>query len=179
MTTTAIPSRRLRPDDFDHDSHAAKYRGEFDAHPQAMRRLIELLNEPANEQRLLDAEAHGLPALAGIVRQVEGEAAIEPVLKAGTKGYRFRQTVGVAIMLKMSRLGWRTTGKKGTVKNARYFTKAEHYESERSSTETTRERALAALAAVEQIGDERERAETARELMDALAATRRTEGRVF
>ncbi|MBI2703752.1 MAG: hypothetical protein HYX32_00465 [Actinobacteria bacterium] len=179
MTTTAIPSRRLREGDFAQDSHAAKYRGEFDAHPEAMRQLIHVLNEPANEQRLLDAEAHGMPALAGIVRQVEGDPSIETVLKAGTKGYRFRQTVGVAITLKMSRLGWKATGRKGTVKNARYFTKAEHYESDRPPAADAKQRALAALDAIEHIGDDDERAETGHMLMDALNSTRREEGRPF
>ena len=32
--------------------------------PEAFERLLRLLNDPANEQRLVDAEALGLPALA-------------------------------------------------------------------------------------------------------------------
>jgi hypothetical protein len=176
---TTIPSRRLREADFSDDSHAAKYRGELNAHPDAMRRLIELLNDPANEQRLVDAEAHGMPALAGVVRYVEGDPAIEKVLKIGQKSHRFRQTVGVAIKLKMTRLGWRTTGRKGAVTKARYFTKAEHYESDRRVDDDYTSRALGALAAVQEIGDEDERRETGSALMKALASTRADEGREF
>lgn len=51
--------------DFNADPHAAKYRGELEAHPDAFRKLFALLNTPANEQRLIDAEMHNLPALAG------------------------------------------------------------------------------------------------------------------
>jgi hypothetical protein len=176
---TTIHSRRLRREDFAEDGHAAKYRGELDAHPEAMRQLIDLLNVPANEQRLVDAEAQGMPALAGIVRFVEGDPAIETVLREGPKGYRFRQTVGVTIMLKMSRLGWRTTGRKGAVKNARYFTKAEHYESDRPTVDNIAARAFAALARLDDIGDEDERSATGRDLMEALTVTRAAEGRAF
>jgi hypothetical protein len=176
---TTIHSTQLRPEDFSEDAHARRYRGELEVHPDAMRRLIELLNEPANEQRLLDAEAQGMPALAGIVRFVEGDPTIETVLRQGTQGHRFRQTVGVAIKLKMNRLGWRTTQRKGAVKNARYFTKAEHYESDRSAEDDFAAGALATLGRLEDIGDDEERAETGRELMGALATTRADEGRVF
>jgi hypothetical protein len=176
---TTIHSRRLRPEDFSEDTHANRYRGELDVHTEAMRRLIELLNEPANEQRLLDAEAQGMPALAGIVRFVEGDPEIEAVLQQGTKGHRFRQTVGVAIKLKMNRLGWHTTQRKGAVKNARYFTKAEHYEADRPEPDDFAAVALAALGRIDDIGDDEERTETGRELMDALAATRAEEARAF
>jgi hypothetical protein len=165
--------------DFASDSHAAKYQGELDAHPDAFGRLVELLNDPANEQRLVDAELHGMPALSGVVRYVESDAEIAKVLQSGPRSNRFRQTVGVTIKLKMARLGWTTTGRKGTVKGARHFTKAEHYEPRHEVASHDAGRALAALDAVERIGDDDERGETGRYLIDALAATRASEGRVF
>jgi hypothetical protein len=85
----------------------------------------------------------------------------------------------VAVKLKMGRLGWRTTGRKGTVRRARYFTKAEHYEAPPVLPGDVRSRGLAALDAVAQIGDEGERADTGRELLDALAEGRAAEGRAF
>lgn len=180
MTTRTFASRQLSQDDFAADRHAARYRKEFELHSAAMQRLLQLLNAPDSERRLQDAELrHGLPALAGVVEDVERDAAIEAVLRSGSDGYRFRQTVGVAVKLKMARLGWRTTGRKGTVRRARYFTKAEHYEPERAGPDDARSRGLAALDAVAQIGDAHERADTGRELLDALAQTRAAEGRVF
>lgn len=172
-------TRALSLQDFKSDAHAARYQGELDAHPAAARRLVELLNEPANEQRLQDVETHGLPALTGVVQSIETDADIEPVLATGTAAHRFRQAVGVAIKLKMKRLGWTTTGRKGTVKGARHFKKAEHYVPARNDDDGIAARALRALDRVRQIGDDDERAATGQVLLDALAETRASEGRVL
>jgi hypothetical protein len=145
-----------------------------------MGRLLELLSDPESIRHLQEAELrHGMPALSGIVSEIEGDPAIEAVLRSGPDGHRFRQTVGVAVKLQMGRLGWQTTGRKGTVRRARYFTKAEHYEARPSHADDLRARRLAALDAVAHIGDEAERADTGRELLDALASARAIEGRAF
>jgi hypothetical protein len=178
--TSVIPGRRLGREDFEADRHAARYLREFDLHPEAMRRLVDLLNEPDSVRHLQEAELrHGMPALAGVIGEIEGDPAIEAVLRSGPDGYRFRQTVGVAVKLKMGRLGWRATGRKGSVRRARYFTKAEHYEVQPAVASDVRFRGLAALDAVARIGDEDERADTGRELLDALAESRAAEGRAF
>jgi len=177
METTT--RRDISADDFGKDAHAAKYQGELDAHADAFTRLFALLNDPANEQRLIDAEMHGLPALSGIVRFIETDPTIGPILEAGSHGFRFRQTVGVAVKLKMAKLGWRTTGRKGKVTGARYFAKAERYTADLRAADDVVPRALSALDSVAQIGDENERESTGRELMMALAATRRSEARPF
>ena len=179
MSPATATTHSISQDDFTNDPHAAKYRGELTRHPEAFVRLFALLNDPANEQRLIDAEMHDLPALCGVVRFIEADPAIKPVLAEGRAGYRFRQTVGVTLKLKMAKLGWRTTGRKGTVKGAKHFTKAEHYVADSSTPDDPTARALAALDAVAAIGDDDERDATGRELMDALAATRRAEGRPF
>lgn len=175
MVFTTAPARRIHEDDFAADPHAARYRGVLRAHPDATRRLLELLNDPANEQRLVDAESHGFPARTGIVRSIEGDPAIAPALAVD----RFRQAVGVAVKLKMAHLGWRITGRKGAVRGAERFAKAEHYEGGVPVASDARARGLAALEAVARIGDESERAETGRELLESLAATRATEERTF
>jgi hypothetical protein len=171
--------RLVNADDFNQDPHAAKYRGELDRHPDAFADLFAILNEPANEQRLMDAEMHGLPALTGVVRFIESEASINRILKSGPSGFRFRQTVGVAIKLKMARLGWCTTGKKGVVKGAEHFTKAEHYEADPANNSDYTAGALSALEAVAEIGDDSERDQTGQQLMEALTTTRHAEGRPF
>lgn len=171
------PSKSTSLDDFATDPHAAKYRSELARHPAAARRLVEILNDRANEQRLVDAEMHGLPALAGVVRFAESDDEIARVLAQGPKSYRFRQAVGVAVKLKMARLGWKTTGRKGTVRGARHFTKAEHYEPMTELSDV--ERAMAALDAVAHIGDDDERAATGRDLIAAIGDTRQREGRVL
>ena len=171
--------RELGIDDFARDPHAAKYRDELEARPDALNRLFTLLNDPANEQRLVDAEMLGLPALAGIARFVEADPVIARTLEPDQGGTRFRQTVGVAVRLKMELMGWQKTGRKGTIRGSRHFTKAERYVKESLSDQDHAKRALAVLEAIQQIGDDQEREETCRELMEALESTRREEGRPF
>ncbi|WP_428120442.1 hypothetical protein [Candidatus Poriferisodalis sp.] len=177
--------RDISADDFARDPHAAKYRGELGRHPEAYRRLFALLNDRANEQRLVDAEMHGLPALCGVVRFIETDPKIRMVLAVGPSSFRTRQTVGVAVKLKMAKLGWRATGRKGAVKGSAHFTKAERYVADAAMPATASlpaspsSRALAALDAVSAIGDVDEREQTSRKLFKALAATRRSEGRPF
>ena len=166
---------RLSAEDFTLDPHAAKYRDQLQAHRDAFERLFALLNDPANEQRLIDAELYDKPALAGVVRLIEDDPDIATLVESD----RFRQTVGVAVKLKMAKLGWRKSGKKGTVKGARYFAKAERYVKQQSTESGYAATALAALEAVAQIGDEQERDETGRALMEALAKTRSELGRAF
>lgn len=98
--------RELSAEDFDRDPHAAKYRGEIDAHPEAFNRLFALLNDYDNKHHLTGAEIYGFPALSGVVRFIETDPAIVRVLEAGQDGCRFRQAVKVAIRLKMEKIGW-------------------------------------------------------------------------
>ncbi len=179
MAPTAAVAHLLREGDFGDDPHASKYRGELTRHPKAFARLFALLNDPPNEQRLIDAEMHGLPALCGVIRFIESDPTINAVLIEDRTGHRFRQTVGVAVKLKMVKLGWEGTGSKGTVKGAKYFTKAEHYVAAHSLPDDPTTTALAALDAVTAIGDDDERDATGRELMSALTLTRHDEGRPF
>lgn len=125
VRTVYNPSMPLSVQDFLHDRHAATYVSELDAHPEATNRLLELLNDRENEDRLRHASERHRPALDGIVHLLEDDPAIADVVR-GPAGLRFRQAVGVAIRLKMESLGWATTGTKSTVR-ASHFTKAERY----------------------------------------------------
>ncbi|CAN5176699.1 hypothetical protein BH23ACT9_BH23ACT9_30110 [soil metagenome] len=167
-------------DDFLGDTHASKYRDQLDGHPSAFRVVFQVINDSANEQRLLDAEAHGLPALAGVARFLEADPLVATVLK-GRDANRFKQTIGVLIRVKMAKLGWRTTGRKGPVRGSAHFSKAERYERDRdgSNFEDYRTRALAILDEVGRLGTEIERTETDKTLREALASTRAAEGRPF
>ncbi len=105
------------------DAHGSKYVKALDAHPAARDRFLELLNEPCSEHRLLDAEVLGHPALAGIVRFLDADPSVGPVV---ADQLRFRQAVGVGIRLKMEELGWMKTGVKGPVAST-HFSRAERY----------------------------------------------------
>lgn len=175
----ATTSRELSAADFADDFHATKYRDEIGRHPEAMLRLFSILNDPENERRLADAEVHGFPALFGVARFIEADPVICRVLADDETSLRLRQTIGVAVKLKMAKLGWRPSGRKGSVKGSRHFTKAERYIADSDACADASPRALAALDAVAAIGSPAERGETSRHLMDALAANRRAEGRPF
>lgn len=172
--------RELRTKDFDQDMHAAKYRGDIDAHSEAFNRLFVLLNDDANEHRLTSAETHGFPALAGVVRLIEADLTIARVLEKDQEGRRFRQAVEVAVRLKMEKIGWAATGTKGIIRGSTYFIEAERFVKEPppDGDEYTA-RALAALDAISNIGDAEEQEQTYRDIKEALAATRHAEGRPF
>jgi hypothetical protein len=108
---------------FKTDAHGAKYVKALDSHPDARDRFLDLLNDPCNEHRLVDAEALGRPALAGIVRFLDADPIVAPVIASNL---RFRQAVGVGVRLKMEELGWVKTGVKGPVDSA-HFSRAERY----------------------------------------------------
>jgi hypothetical protein len=108
---------------FQTDPHASKYLGALDAEPAARDRFFAILNDSCNEHRLLDAEELGHAALAGIVRFLDQDPAIGPVVAANL---RFRQAVGVGVRLKMEELGWAKTGVKGPV-DSPHFSRAERY----------------------------------------------------
>jgi len=108
---------------FESDTHGAKYLKVLDAHPSARDRFFHLLNDPCNEHRLVDAEALGHPALSGIVRFLDSDPEVGPVVATEL---RFRQAVGVGVRLKMEERGWAKTGVKGPVLSP-YFSRAERY----------------------------------------------------
>lgn len=156
------------------DPHAAKYSDVLRDHPDAIARLLEILDDPDYQTQLVDAEAKwGRSALSGVNAAIEADPRITPALASP----RFRQAVGVAVRLTMEGLGWSKTGRKGSVRGSQAFTRAERYAPPAASGPAGRARA--ALDAVARIGDEDERAATGAELLDALAETRRTEGRAF
>jgi len=171
------PTPTITAQHFLADTHAAKYRDVVDSHPEAFGRVIAILNDAHQQEQLVAAERFGHPALSGIVRAVEGDEIVAQSL-ASPASLRFRQAVGVALRLTMEALGWATTGKKGPVRGATHFKRSERY-AEPTSPGLPSRRARAALETIEDIGDETERDETGRELVAALAESRRAENRPF
>ncbi len=134
MEPNPIMTRHVTPQDFERDISARKFRNEIGKHPQAFNRLFAVLNNPDNEKKLVEASECGRSALEGIIDLVETEPEIEKILKARPKENHFRRAVGVAIKLKIEKLGWSTTGRKSTIRGARYFTKAEIYKVQSQGT---------------------------------------------
>jgi hypothetical protein len=164
-------------EDFLADPHATRYRDVIQNFPEAFARLLQILNDPDQQAQLMAAEAtYHHAALSGVVGVVEADERIAAAL-ASAGGTRFRQAVGVAVRMTMEAL---------LVEDGpeRPRPRREDLHPSRAIRATgdagcSGARALSALDAVAHIGDEAERASTARELMGGLADARRAEGRVF
>jgi hypothetical protein len=99
----------------------------LEGHPVPTQRLLDLLNDPANEQRMVHAEELDRPPMAGIIHLIEGDPQIAGALGSRTSGKKFRLAVAVAVKMKMLDMGWSTTGRQGPVANSKYFEKAERF----------------------------------------------------
>jgi hypothetical protein len=109
------------------EGHEKAYQSELDRHPVATERLFALLNDRDNGLRMVHMSEADLPALRGIVKFIEGDPDIAPVIAPRKPGWRYRQAIGVAIKLRMQELGWGTTGRKGSLGTSRYFKTSEIY----------------------------------------------------
>lgn len=163
---------------FADDSHASKYLGVLDAHPDAFEHLLDLLNDSPAEHLLEHESANGNAALRGIVGRIEADPVLIAAVAESSDSRHFRQAVGVAIRLKMELLGWTTSGRKGPV-GGNAFQKAEKYVRPTPSRSSPNADALAALDRIATIGSDEERRSTGERLDAALRATRAEQGRPY
>ena len=94
--------------------------------------FVDVLNDPeqpfadvlaffdnAERQRRMEASEihHDRAPLAGVVRELEAQPAINEYFATAEAGKsrRFRQAIGVLVRIIMERRGWRKTGRKGSL----------------------------------------------------------------
>jgi hypothetical protein len=80
--------------------------------------VLDFFNDENRQRRMEESEIHHDRApLAGVVRELESQSAIDDFLssKHPQRTKRLRQAVGVVVRMIMERLGWRKTGKKGSL----------------------------------------------------------------
>lgn len=80
--------------------------------------VLAFLSDAERQRRMQESEIHHDRApLAGVVRELEAQPAIDHFLssKHPQRTKRLRQAVGVVVRIIMERLGWRKTGKKGSL----------------------------------------------------------------
>jgi hypothetical protein len=80
--------------------------------------VLAFFNDPQRQRRMEESEIHhDRPALAGVVRELESQPAIDRFLAAEhpRRTKRLRQAVGVVVRIIMEQLGWKKTGKKGSL----------------------------------------------------------------
>ena len=95
--------------------------------------VLDTVNDPDALRRMADATVHydDTPALKAIVKELEGNKQIDTYFRSTRRSrtMRFRQFVGVAVRLVMEDKGFRTTGKKGSLRTtSRWFKIAEIFE---------------------------------------------------
>lgn len=80
--------------------------------------VLEFFNNVDRQRRMQESELHhDRPPLAGVVRELESQPSIDEFLssKHPRRTKRLRQAIGVVVRMIMSRLGWKKTGKKGSL----------------------------------------------------------------
>ena len=80
--------------------------------------VLEFFNNEDRQRRMEESETHhDRPPLAGVVRELESQPAIDRALASEDRGRtkRLRQAMGVLIRMIMQHRGWRKTGKKGSL----------------------------------------------------------------
>jgi hypothetical protein len=80
--------------------------------------LLDFFNDERRQRRMVESEIHhDRSPLAGVVRDLESQPSIDRFLASRhpRRTKRLRQAVGVVVRMIMERLGWKKTGKKGSL----------------------------------------------------------------
>lgn len=109
---------RVTRKEFLNDRQGRTFSDVLDDTEQPFDDILTFFNDAERQRRMEEAEIHhDRPALAGVIRELEAQPAIDRFLEtqhpARTK--RLRQAVGVVVRIIMEQRGWRKTGKKGSL----------------------------------------------------------------
>lgn len=96
------------------DVQGSRYRNEHASWPLNFAAILNGLDDPAWQARMIASSRAGRPALAGVVMDIEGRPDVASYFRTtdSHETRRFRQAIGVGVRIAMERLGWRTTGRK-------------------------------------------------------------------
>jgi len=113
-----MPRVTITRDDFLNDRQGRTFTDVWDDPEQPFDELLAFFNDDDRQRRMEEAETHhDRPPLAGIVRELEAQPAIDEFLAKAhpRRTKRFRQAVGVLVRIIMDARGWRKTGRKGSL----------------------------------------------------------------
>jgi len=105
-------------EDFAADRQGRTFADVWDDAEQPFDELLDLFNNQSWQLRMEESEIHhDRPPLAGVVRELESQPAIDSFLATAhpRRTKRFRQAVGVLVRLIMEARGWCKTGRKGSL----------------------------------------------------------------
>jgi hypothetical protein len=105
-------------EDFLQDRQGRTFADVLNDSEQPFDEVLEFFNDEARQHRMLESEIHhDRPPLAGVVRELESQPAIDSFLssKHPRRTKRLRQAVGVVVRMIMARFDWKKTGRKGSL----------------------------------------------------------------
>lgn len=108
----------LTRDDFLQDRQGRTFADVMNDPEQPFDAVLEFFNDRDRQRRMEESEIHHDRApLAGVVRELESQPSIDSFLssKHPRRTKRLRQAIGVVVRIVMERLGWKKTGKKGSL----------------------------------------------------------------
>ena len=112
------PIVRVTRREFLGDRQGRTFADVLDDPEQPFDEVLDFFNDAERQRRMEEAEVHhDRPALAGVVRELEMQPAVDDFLasKDPPRTKRLRQAVGVLVRIIMEQRGWKKTGKKGSL----------------------------------------------------------------
>ncbi len=109
---------RVTRDDFLEDRQGRTFADVVSDPEQHFDKVIEFFDDADRQRRMEESELHhDRSPLAGVVRELESQPAIDQFLSGAhtRRTTRFRQAVGVLVRMIMLRRGWQKTGRKGSL----------------------------------------------------------------
>jgi hypothetical protein len=113
-----MPQVNITRHDFLQDRQGRTFADVLNDSEQPFDEVLEFFNEEHRQLRMEEAEIHhDRPPLAGVVRELESQPAVDDFLssKHPRRTKRLRQAVGVVVRMIMERRGWKKTGRKGSL----------------------------------------------------------------
>jgi hypothetical protein len=113
-----VPKVTLSRQDLLQDRQGRTFADVLNDPEQPIDELLAFFNDEDRQRRMEESETHHDRApLAGVVRELESRPAIDDFLSSQhpRRTKRLRQAVGVVVRIIMERLGWKKTGKKGSL----------------------------------------------------------------
>lgn len=113
-----MPAVRVTRNDFLADRQGKTFADVVNDAEQPFEVVLEFFNDADCQRRMEEAELHhDRPPLAGVVRELESQPAIDRFLGSVQvrRNTRLRQAIGVLVRMIMERRGWRKTGRKGSL----------------------------------------------------------------
>lgn len=125
MIVTSIPKEKcpvakvtITRRDFVNDRQGRTFADVLNDREQPIEEVLAFFSDAGRQRRMEESELHHDRApLAGVVRELEAQPAIDRFLSGVHAGEtkRLRQAIGVVVRMIMERRGWSKTGKKGSL----------------------------------------------------------------